>query len=158
MELTQRGPTQRVILLQPHELLTKERLVPWKNVPGFAPGVDVRRDILKAAVFERHLGTGHVGLGFVGGYGLKKGAVATSVAHDSHNLIVVGTNDRDMALAANAVRANCGGLAVAAEGRVTGELALPIGGIMDRRIGVPGGGASEGAERKPEGIRYQPGH
>lgn len=130
MELTQRGPTQRVILLQPHELLTKERLVPWKNVPGFAPGVDVRRDILKAAVFERHLGTGHVGLGFVGGYGLKKGAVATSVAHDSHNLIVVGTNDRDMALAANAVRANCGGLAVAAEGRVTGELALPIGGIM----------------------------
>ena len=74
--------------------------------------------------------TGHKGLGFVGGYGLKKGAVATSVAHDSHNLIVVGTNDWDMVLAANAVRKNGGGLAVAAEGRVLGELALPIGGVM----------------------------
>ena len=60
-----------------------------------------QKDIVKAAVFERHLHTGHRGLGFVGGYGLKKGAVATSVAHDSHNLIVVGTNDRDMVLAAN---------------------------------------------------------
>ena len=87
---------------------------------------------VKAAVFERHVHTGHKGLGFVGGYGLKKGAVATSVAHDSHNLIVVGTNDWDMVLAANAVRKNGGGLAVAAEGRVLGELALPIGGVMSR--------------------------
>ena len=62
-----------------------------------------QKDIVKAAMFERHLHTGHRGLGFVGGYGLKKGAVATSVAHDSHNLIVVGTNDRDMVLAANTV-------------------------------------------------------
>ena len=92
----------------------------------------LEQDIVKAAVFERHLHTGHKGLGFVGGYGLKKGAVATSVAHDSHNLIVVGTNDRDMVLAANAVRKNRGGLAVAAEGQVLGELALPIGGVMSR--------------------------
>lgn len=128
--LTQQGPTQRVIQFQPCELLTRERFVPWKNVPGYAPGVNVEEDIVKAAVFERHLGTGHIGLGFVGGYGLKKGAVATSVAHDSHNLIVVGTNDRDMALAANTVRGNRGGLAVAVDGRAIGELALPIGGIM----------------------------
>ena len=122
------GPTQRIIQLEPHELLTEERLELWpaENVSG----VCVERDIIKAAVFERHHHTGHVGLGFIGGYGLKKGAIATSVAHDSHNLIVAGTNDRDMALAANAVCRNPGGLAVAADGQIRGALALPIGGIM----------------------------
>ena len=130
--LEPKGAMERVIQFKPHELLTEERLVPWQNTPGLAPGVSLEQDIVKAAVFERHLHTGHKGLGFVGGYGLKKGAVATSVAHDSHNLIVVGTNDRDMVLAANAVRKNRGGLAVAAEGQVIGELALPIGGVMSR--------------------------
>ena len=130
--LERKGTMQRVIQFKPHELLTEERLVPWQDMPGLAPGVNTEQDIVKAAVFERHLHTGHRGLGFVGGYGLKKGAVATSVAHDSHNLIVVGTNDRDMVLAANAVRKNRGGLAVAAEGQVLGELALPIGGVMSR--------------------------
>lgn len=130
--LEQKGAMERVIQFKPHELLTEERLVPWQNTPGLAPGVSLEQDIVKAAVFERHLHTGHKGLGFVGGYGLKKGAVATSVAHDSHNLIVVGTNDRDMVSAANAVRKNRGGLAVAAEGQVLGELALPIGGVMSR--------------------------
>lgn len=130
--LEQKGAMERVIQFKSHELLTEERLVPWQNTPGLAPGVSLEQDIVKAAVFERHLHTGHKGLGFVGGYGLKKGAVATSVAHDSHNLIVVGTNDRDMVLAANAVRKNRGGLAVAAEGQVLGELALPIGGVMSR--------------------------
>lgn len=130
--LEQKGAMERVIQFKPHELLTEERLVPWQNTPGLAPGVSLEQDIVRAAVFERHLHTGHKGLGFVGGYGLKKGAVATSVAHDSHNLIVVGTNDRDMVLAANAVRKNRGGLAVAAEGQVLGELALPIGGVMSR--------------------------
>ena len=130
--LEQKGAMERVIQFKPHELLTEERLVPGQNTPGLAPGVSLEQDIVKAAVFERHLHTGHKGLGFVGGYGLKKGAVATSVAHDSHNLIVVGTNDRDMVLAANAVRKNRGGLAVAAEGQVLGELALPIGGVMSR--------------------------
>ena len=130
--LEPKGTMERVIQFKPHELLTEERLVPWQNTPGLAPGVSLEQDIVKAAVFERHLHTGHKGLGFVGGYGLKKGAVATSVAHDSHNLIVVGTNDRDMVLAANAVRKNRGGLAVAAEGQVLGELALPIGGVMSR--------------------------
>lgn len=130
--LEPKGAMERVIQFKPHELLTEERLVPWQNTPGLAPGVSLEQDIVKAAVFERHLHTGHKGLGFVGGYGLKKGAVATSVAHDSHNLIVVGTNDGDMVLAANAVRKNRGGLAVAAEGQVLGELALPIGGVMSR--------------------------
>ena len=105
-------------------------MVPWKENEGVAPGVDLDQDIVKMAVFERHLNTGHVGIGFIGGYGLKKGAVATSVAHDSHNLLVAGTNDRDMALAANAVRSNEGGLAVAVDGKLVGALELPIAGLM----------------------------
>lgn len=136
LELEKKGTMQRVIQFKPHELLTQERILPWPDddtaaAQGHrAQGVDLNEDIVKAAVFERHLHTGHTGIGFIGGYGLKKGAVATSVAHDSHNLIVIGTNDRDMVLAANAVRKNKGGLAVAVDGQVTGELALPIGGIM----------------------------
>ena len=116
--------------LIPGEILTGERVVPWKENEGVAPGVDLDQDIVKMAVFERHLNTGHVGIGFIGGYGLKKGAVATSVAHDSHNLLVAGTNDRDMALAANAVRSNEGGLAVAVDGKLVGALELPIAGLM----------------------------
>ena len=138
IRLEREGYTQRIIQLNPGELLTKERFEPWEDdrkpkelkAGTPAPGVSLERDIVKAAVFERHRHTGHVGLGFIGGYGLKKGAVATSVAHDSHNLITVGTNDRDMVLAANAVRACGGGLAIAADGEITGLLPLPIGGIM----------------------------
>ncbi len=111
---------KRVIQLTPHELLTKIRVVPMSE----------HDDIIKIAVFERHKNTGHRGIGFLGGYGLKKGAVATSVAHDSHNLIVAGTNDDDMALAANTVIQHQGGLAVAADGRVLAHIALPIAGIM----------------------------
>lgn len=138
LELEKKGTMQRVIQFQPHELLTQERILPWPDddtaaAQGHrAQGVDLNEDIVKAAVFERHLHTGHTGIGFIGGYGLKKGAVATSVAHDSHNLIVIGTNDNDMVLAANTVIRNKGGLAVAVDGRVAGELALPIGGIMTR--------------------------
>lgn len=128
--LKQEGRIQRIIQLKAHELLTEERLEPWENEPGMAPGVSPARDIVKAAVFERHLNTGHKGLGFIGGYGLKRGAVATSVAHDSHNLIVVGVGDEDMLLAANTVRANRGGLAVVEDGVVIGQLPLAIGGIM----------------------------
>lgn len=65
---------------------------------GLSCGHDVEQDIIKLAVLEWHNGTGHIGLGFLRGYGLRKGAVASRVAHDSHNLIVAGTNDRDMAL------------------------------------------------------------
>lgn len=125
-----KGAQVRVLCLMPGELTTKERLVPWVEKEGYAPGVDVDEDVIKMAVFERHRGTGHVGLGFLGGYGLKEGAVATSIAHDSHNLIIAGTNDRDMALAGNVVRNNRGGLAITARGRVIGELPLPIAGLM----------------------------
>jgi len=90
----------------------------------------VEQDVVKMAVLERHHDTGHIGIGFLGGYGLKAGAVAASVAHDSHNLIVAGVNDADMVLAANTVRRNQGGLAVVKEGIVLGELPLPIAGLM----------------------------
>ena len=125
-----KGTRERVLCLTPHELLTTEKVIDWVERPGYTPGVDPEQDVVKMAVLERHHDTGHIGIGFLGGYGLKAGAVATSVAHDSHNLIVTGVNDADMALAANTVRENGGGLAVVRDGRVLGELALPIGGLM----------------------------
>lgn len=125
-----KGSTIRVLCLTPGELTTWEHLAPWVENQGVAPGVSIEQDIVKMAVLERHHNTGHMGLGFLGGYGLKRGAVATSIAHDSHNLIVAGTSDEDMALAANTVRKNRGGLAVVADGKVLGELSLPIAGLM----------------------------
>ena len=99
-------------------------------VDSGSPEAEPSEDIVKIAVIERHKDTGHIGLGFLMGYGIKKGAVASSVAHDSHNLIVAGTNDEDMALAANTVRANEGGIAVVADGKVLSSLALPVAGLM----------------------------
>ena len=82
------------------------------------------------AVAERHKGTGHIGKCYLSGYGLKRGAIATSISHDNHNLIVAGKNAEDMAAAANCVRANNGGMAIAVDGKVIGELALPLAGLM----------------------------
>ena len=124
------GTHQRVIDMVAHELITKERIEEWKELPGVAPGVDIRRDIVKLAAIERHKNTGHVGLGFLGKYGLKKGAVATSIGHDSHNLVIAGVTDEDMVLAGNRVIENGGGLAIALEGKVLADLPLPIGGLM----------------------------
>lgn len=128
LQLKQTGTRQRVICLTPHALLTTEKIVPFCQHPGTAPGVDVAQKIVKLAVFERHHRSGHVGLGFLGNYGLQCGAVASSIAHDSHNLIVAGTNDADMVLAGNTVRKNKGGLAFALNGQVVGELPLPVAG------------------------------
>lgn len=130
LEMHETGENERVICLTPHELLTGEKIIPFQDHPGTAPGVDVENKIVKLAVFERHHHSGHVGLGFLGNYGLKCGAVASSIAHDSHNLIVAGTNDADMVLAGNTVRKNKGGLAFVRNGKVVGELALPVAGLM----------------------------
>lgn len=124
------GRFQRVICLTAGELLTRLWSVERQEVHGFPTGVNPKMDIVKLAVLERHHHTGHRGIGFLQGYGLKRGAAATSVAHDSHNLIVAGVNDADMALAAEAVRRAGGGIAVAADGQVLGILPLPIGGLM----------------------------
>ena len=97
---------------------------------GYAECVDVESDILKMAVVERHKNTGHIGIGYLNGYGLKKGAVATSVSHDSHNIICVGCNDEDMAFAVNRIAENKGGIVVVENGRVVAELPLEIAGLM----------------------------
>lgn len=124
------GTHQRVIDMVAHELITRERIEEWKELPGMAPGVDISCDIVKLAAIERHKNTGHVGLGFLGKYGLKRGAVATSIGHDSHNLVIAGVTDEDMVLAGNRVIENGGGLAIALEGKVLADLPLPIGGLM----------------------------
>ena len=97
---------------------------------GYADHIDLEKDILKIAVIERHKNTHHIGLGYIKGYGLKRGAVATSISHDSHNIIVVGATEEDMAAAANRIVENRGGITVMDGGQVLGEVALPIAGIM----------------------------
>ena len=106
---------------------------------------DPDRDLLKIAVVERHSGSGNIGKGFVRGFGLKKGAIASSVAHDSHNIIVVGTTDEDMLAAVKAVVLMGGGLAVVSGGRPIAE-AIPA----HRRPDVPGTGSYHtGSTRSP---------
>ena len=97
---------------------------------GYSDKIDVANDILKIAVIERHKNTGHIGLGYIKGYGLKEGAVATSISHDSHNIIVVGTNEADMAAAVNRVVELNGGIVVLKDGVPTAEVPLAIAGIM----------------------------
>ena len=93
-------------------------------------GINLNKDIVKLAVVERHKNTGHIGLSLISGYGIKKGAVASSVSHDSHNIIVVGTNAKDMALAANTIRKNKGGLCVVSDNKVMSEITFEIAGLM----------------------------
>lgn len=97
---------------------------------GAADKIDVENDILKIACIERHKGTNHIGVGYVKGYSLKSGAVATSVAHDSHNIITVGCNDDDIAVAVNAIKDSKGGIAVVENGKIKALLELPIAGLM----------------------------
>lgn len=119
-KINETGSKKRLIQVLPGQILTDEVIV----------DSDSDEDIVKVSVIERHKNTGHIGTGFITGYGLKKGAIASSIAHDSHNIIVAGTNDEDMAIAANAVRENEGGLAVVCDGKVLSTLALPLGGLM----------------------------
>lgn len=118
----------RVIDLVKHQLITEEALldIDFSNNNG----VDTEKDILKLAVIERHRNTGHTGLGFIRGIGLNEGAIAASVSHDSHNLIVIGTSEADMAFAANRVRGLGGGMVVVRKGSVVAEMPLPYAGIM----------------------------
>ena len=114
-----------IIGMVPGQIITEDK--------GYAQQPDVEKDILKMAVIERHKNTHHIGIGYLSGYGLKAGAVATSVAHDSHNIICVGTNDEDMAFAANRVAENRGGIVVVSGGKVLSELSLEIAGLMSDR-------------------------
>jgi adenine deaminase len=91
---------------------------------------DIESDILKVACIERYKATGRVGVGYVRGFGLQRGAIASSIAHDAHNIVVVGVSDEDMLAAAQRVIEMKGGLATAVEGKIVAELPLPIGGII----------------------------
>ena len=117
----------RAIEIIPGELITKEKKcrMNWNKNNG----IDTDRDILKLAVVERHKNTGHIGLGYICGIGMKTGAIASSVSHDSHNIIVVGTNDDDMAIAANHIR-RFGGNVVVDNGKIIAEMSLPVAGLM----------------------------
>lgn len=130
LALEKKGEHIRVIDLNARELLTTERTARWSCQAGCADGVDPEKDIVKIVALERHKNTGHIGKGFLGKYGLKKGAVATSVGHDSHNLVVAGINDEDIVCAANRVIENEGGLAIALNGEIVADLPLQIAGLM----------------------------
>ena len=113
----------RVIKTIKGELLTDEMITE-------TDGVDTERDILKIAVIERHKNTGHIGVGYISGVGLKQGAIASSVSHDSHNIIVIGTSSEEMACAANRVIDMEGGCAAVCGGEVIADVPLPIAGLM----------------------------
>ncbi len=136
----------KVIRVVPEQILTETVLEKPLCINGEAVS-DTSRDILKLAVFERHHATGNVGLGFVQGLKLKRGAVASTVAHDSHNLIVAGTNDADMLTAAAVLRKEGGGIAVVLDGEVKAILPLPFAGLMS-------GEKIEGVNRRLKQLRY----
>jgi len=134
-EIRAQGQPAKVIDLVPGGIITRKVLLPVMRRDGVALA-DPDRDICKLAVVERHRATGNVGLGFVRGFGLRVGALASSVAHDSHNIVVVGTNDPDMVEALRAVEQMQGGLVAVRDGGAIAAVPLPIAGLMsDQPLG-----------------------
>jgi adenine deaminase len=123
------GDRMRVMGVVPGQLFTRQAWFKPKVKDGLAVS-DPSRDILKLVVAERHRATGNLGIGFVRGFGLKEGALASSVAHDSHNLVVVGVEDRDILAALKEVASMEGGLVVIKQGRVLERLPLPVAGLI----------------------------
>lgn len=124
-----KGEYINVISLIPDQIVTRKLKMKAKIEDGEAVS-DTENDILKMVVIERHNATGNVGKSFVNGFGIKKGALASTVAHDSHNLIILGTNDDDMVTAAQRVKELQGGQVIAIDGEIKAELPLPLGGLM----------------------------
>jgi adenine deaminase len=118
-----------VIEIVPNQIITKSVDEKAKIYDG-AVVADTKRDILKLVVVERHKATGNIGLGLVKGFGIKRGALASSIAHDSHNIVAVGTNDKDLYVALKKVEALGGGLVAAVDGKVLSALPLPIAGLL----------------------------
>ena len=123
------GARARVIQAMPGQIVTGQ-IVEELSVENGRAVADPGRDLLKIAVIERHRATGNVGVGFVRGFGLKRGAIASSVAHDNHNIVVVGAGDDDMMTAARAVAETGGGQAVVRDGAIVASVPLPIAGLM----------------------------
>jgi len=118
------GGAEPVIEIVPGQIITRKRLEKIRAVP------DPERDILKLVVVERHRATGNIGVGLVSGFGLKRGALASSIAHDSHNIIAVGASDEDIFTAIKEIKRLEGGLVAAAGGKVLASLALPVAGLL----------------------------
>jgi adenine deaminase len=126
------GGRARVIGLVPGQIVTESLVDELRAEDGNALA-DPGRDVAKIAVIERHLGTGRIGLGFVRGFGLERGAFASTFSHDAHNLVVVGMDDGDMARAVERLVELGGGLVVVDGGEVAAELPLPIAGLLSDR-------------------------
>jgi adenine deaminase len=124
-----KSETQPVIEVVPGQIITRKKLLKVQIVEGLIVA-DTTRDILKAVVVERHTASGRIGRGLVSGFGLKKGALASSVAHDSHNIIAIGVDDNDIFTAVKEVERLQGGLVAVAAGKVLAGLALPIAGLL----------------------------
>ncbi len=139
MELRARSGMARVIELIPGQIETRHSIMEVALRDGLVVS-DTERDILKLIVIERHRASGNVGLGLVKGFGLKSGALGSTVAHDSHNLIVVGADDKDILRAAGEIRRMQGGLVVVNKGKTPARLPLPIAGLMsDKNAGFVAG-------------------
>jgi len=119
----------RVIEIIPEQIVTKAISIKPRIVEGKIVS-DVEQDVLKLVVIERHRATGNVGVGFVRGFELKRGAFASTVAHDAHNLIAVGVTDDDIAAAVKALEGMCGGQVAVRDGKVLAALPLPIAGLV----------------------------
>ena len=124
----QEGKKMNVIEMIPNHLETRKKEVPAPSADAFRP--DTENDLLKIAVAERHSGEKMIGLGIVQGFGLKEGAIATTISHDSHNIIAVGTNDADLAKAINRLRDTGGGLTAVKNGELLHSVPLPIAGLL----------------------------
>jgi len=124
LRLLASGKAMPIIEIVPGQIITRKRIEKIKATP------DTNRDILKLVVVERHKATGNIGLGLVSGFGLKRGALASSIAHDSHNVIAIGTSDEDIFTAIKEIERLQGGLVAAAQGKVLASLALPIAGLL----------------------------
>jgi adenine deaminase len=129
LKLLASGETEPVIEIVPGQIITRKKMEKVRVVEGVIMP-DISRDILKLVVVERHRATGNIGLGLVRGFGLNRGALASSIAHDSHNIVAVGTSDEDIFAAVKEIERLQGGLVVAAEGKVLSSLALPVAGLL----------------------------
>jgi adenine deaminase len=131
LKIHARGTEHPVIEVVPGQIITRKKIMKVKIIDGCIVS-DVNRDILKAVVVERHKATGNIGIGLVTGFGLKKGALASSIAHDSHNIVAVGADDYNIFTAVKEIERLQGGLAVVAEGKVIASLAMPVAGLLSR--------------------------
>ena len=129
--ISHQGKKVRVMELIPGQISTDVRYEDIRSENGWVIS-DIESDILKLAVVERHKATGHIGLGLVRGFGLRKGALASSIAHDSHNVIAVGVSDRDLCKSVEEVRLLGGGIAVVSDDKVLAKVPLEVAGLMSR--------------------------